>query len=168
MANQYTRRYTRQDIAAAEQMVEQGWCCKVTCERLGIPVATMRTWSRRYGWEWGKRGVVRSNGIPPDVLEQAKEMAGEGMSRNEVSRLLGVKYSTLTSAAQREGWNWPAAYNNGSASNAPSDCVDCEHPQRAECSQHHCACEKPIRVLNWPEDALWSQNGGRQAAEVAY
>ena len=161
--------YSKEVQDTVARMNAEGWCCQYVSEKLGISRNTIYRWGRRHGWKWGKRGKPRRHrNVTDEQLVAARRLATdpEGYTRLQVSIMTGVPYSTLSYWSQTERWEW--ANYHGRSPDVPQGCDRCFHPRKDECNQHHCACEQPIRVLNWPEAALWSQNGGERAIAEAY
>ena len=169
MGNQYRRSYTDADIARVEQLVKSGLCRVAVHEQTGISKRTLCRWATARGWRWGSRGQKPK--IWQLTAEQKSQAWGymvDGYTRREAADAMGIKYATLCSLILRERWGWPSAYTSQSWDVPDRGCDACENPRRGECTQHYCVCEQPVAVEGWPEDALWSQNGGRQAMAEAY
>ena len=169
MATRHTQKYTPADMARVGRMVEEGLCLVAIHERAGISKRTLGRWADAHGWRWGTLGQKpKLWQLTTEQKAQAWQYMADGYTRREAANAMGIKYATLCSLALRERWGWPSSNNSQSWSSADSGCDTCEDPRRDECTQHYCVCEKAIEVLDWPEDALWSQNGGRQAMAEAY
>jgi len=141
------------------ELIRQGYNGSYICRETGVSRPTILRWRLRYDWpDLGKRGrKVNPGGIPRELWPRILELRDRDMTRQDVSYTLQIGYNTLNVLIRQQGWAWPRAVHR------VRECEGC--PDRPKCSQHHCACERPILVMDQPEEA---QNGGRRAMAEAY
>ena len=141
------------------ELIKQGYNGTYISNETGVSRSTIYHWRTSLGWpDLGKRGrKVRPGGIPRELWPRILALRDQGMTRHGVSYTLHVCYNTLNVLIRKQGWDWPRAVHR------VRGCEGC--PDRPKCSQHHCACERPILVVDQPEEA---RNGGRRAMAEAY
>lgn len=169
MAKRVQRRYTIGEKNHAKALVASGLRYADVAATVGVPIGRVEAWASRGKWDKGN-GHRAGSGYQlytKEQLAQARRLAEDpvGYTRSQVAQMSGVKYSTLTTLGNRQGWQWAA---HRKRSGVPSSCNGCQWPEHERCSQHWCACEQEILVLGQPEALLWANNGGREVLDWAY
>ena len=161
-------RYSQADRERARALLQQGYSPTEVARRIGCALSTLKNWATFNNWDVPDGTFHQTLTHDPELIARARALA-EGPTkptRLQVARTLGLPYNTITTWSRLGNWQW--ARNHQRDPHAGLNCATCKRPNRHLCSQHHLACEKPILVLDQPEDRLWARNGGRAAIEEAY